>query len=81
MEWCFRSQKVSEIVLGCMTYGGPNWQPWIMDESPALPLVKHAGTIDAEAASLDDAIGADVDYRLVAVDYGRDNTGCTVLDR
>lgn len=25
-----------------MTYGGPNWQPWIMDESPALPLIKHA---------------------------------------
>lgn len=28
------------------------------------------GTIDAEDASLDDAISADADYRLVAVDYG-----------
>ncbi|OQD74699.1 hypothetical protein PENANT_c173G08555 [Penicillium antarcticum] len=34
--------KVSKIVLGCMTYGDPNWQPWIMDEATALPLIKHA---------------------------------------
>ncbi|GAQ06059.1 versiconal hemiacetal acetate reductase [Aspergillus lentulus] len=34
--------KVSKIVLGCMTYGDPNWQPWIMDEAAALPLIKHA---------------------------------------
>ncbi len=25
-----------------MTYGDPNWQPWIMDEASALPLIKHA---------------------------------------
>jgi hypothetical protein len=25
-----------------MTYGDPNWQPWIMDEAAALPLIKHA---------------------------------------
>ena len=25
-----------------MTYGDPNWQPWIMDEEAALPLIKHA---------------------------------------
>ncbi|KAJ5112138.1 Aldo/keto reductase [Penicillium argentinense] len=34
--------KVSKIVLGCMTYGDPNWQPWITDETAALPLIKHA---------------------------------------
>ncbi|KAF3394117.1 Versiconal hemiacetal acetate reductase [Penicillium rolfsii] len=34
--------KVSKIVLGCMTYGDPNWQPWIMDQDSALPLIKHA---------------------------------------
>lgn len=25
-----------------MTYGDSNWQPWIMDEASALPLIKHA---------------------------------------
>jgi aryl-alcohol dehydrogenase-like predicted oxidoreductase len=25
-----------------MTYGDPNWQPWIMDEAASLPLIKHA---------------------------------------
>ena len=25
-----------------MTYGDPNWQPWIMDEEAALPILKHA---------------------------------------
>lgn len=25
-----------------MIYGDPNWQPWIMDEASALPLIKHA---------------------------------------
>ena len=29
-------------MLGCMTYGDPNWQPWIMDEAAALPLIKYA---------------------------------------
>lgn len=39
------------------------------------------GTIYAEAASLDDAIAADTDYGLVAVDYEWVGTGRVVLDR
>ncbi|KAJ9649550.1 CSG1/SUR1-like protein [Coniosporium tulheliwenetii] len=34
--------KVSKVVLGCMTYGDPNWQPWVMPEEEALPIIKHA---------------------------------------
>lgn len=33
--------KVSKIVLGCMSYGDPNWQPWILPEEAALPIIKH----------------------------------------
>jgi aryl-alcohol dehydrogenase-like predicted oxidoreductase len=25
-----------------MTYGDPNWQPWILNEETALPIIKHA---------------------------------------
>ncbi|KAK5789189.1 hypothetical protein VI817_008313 [Penicillium citrinum] len=36
--------KVSRIILGCMTYGNPNWEgsPWVMDEEESLPLLKRA---------------------------------------
>jgi aryl-alcohol dehydrogenase-like predicted oxidoreductase len=25
-----------------MTFGDPNWQPWLLDEESSLPLLKHA---------------------------------------
>ncbi|KAL1633678.1 CSG1/SUR1-like protein [Neofusicoccum ribis] len=34
--------KISKVVLGCMSYGDPAWQPWILDEAASLPLLKHA---------------------------------------
>ncbi|KAF8864410.1 Aldo/keto reductase [Acephala macrosclerotiorum] len=34
--------KVSKIVLGCMTYGDTNWQPWVIPLEKALPIMKHA---------------------------------------
>lgn len=36
--------KVSRIILGCMTYGNPNWEgsPWVLDEKKSLPLLKKA---------------------------------------
>ncbi|KAJ5991872.1 hypothetical protein N7451_007596 [Penicillium sp. IBT 35674x] len=36
--------KVSRIILGCMTYGNPNWEgsPWVLDEVNSLPLLKKA---------------------------------------
>src|SRR6185369_5480434 len=33
---------VSRICLGMMTYGSPQWRPWILDEAASRPLVKHA---------------------------------------
>lgn len=36
--------KVSRIILGCMTFGNPNWEgsPWVLPEKDALPLLKKA---------------------------------------
>jgi 1-deoxyxylulose-5-phosphate synthase len=34
--------KVSRLCLGMMTYGSPEWRPWILDEAQAQPFVKLA---------------------------------------
>jgi hypothetical protein len=36
--------KVSRLILGCMTFGNPDWEgsPWVMPERDALPLLKKA---------------------------------------
>lgn len=34
--------KISKVILGCMSYGTPEWQPWVLDEETSLPLLKHA---------------------------------------
>jgi 1-deoxyxylulose-5-phosphate synthase len=34
--------KVSRICLGMMTYGTPQWRPWVLDEEASRPVVRHA---------------------------------------
>jgi 1-deoxyxylulose-5-phosphate synthase len=34
--------KVSRLCLGTMTYGTPQWRPWILDEQAARPFFKRA---------------------------------------
>jgi aryl-alcohol dehydrogenase (NADP+) len=34
--------KVSRIALGMMTYGSPQWRPWVLDEAAARPIVRRA---------------------------------------
>jgi len=34
--------KVSRICLGMMTYGSPQWRPWVLDEHAAKPFVQRA---------------------------------------
>lgn len=36
--------RISRIILGCMTFGNPNWEgsPWVLPEEDALPLIKKA---------------------------------------
>lgn len=34
--------RVSQIILGCMSYGDPNWQPWILGERESFEHIKYA---------------------------------------
>ncbi|MBI5649446.1 MAG: aldo/keto reductase [Chloroflexi bacterium] len=34
--------KVSRLCLGMMTYGTPQWRPWVLDEDASRPFVKRA---------------------------------------
>ncbi|OAL52419.1 Aldo/keto reductase [Pyrenochaeta sp. DS3sAY3a] len=34
--------KVSKIILGAMSYGTSEWQPWVLNEAESLPLLEHA---------------------------------------
>ncbi|KAJ0283357.1 hypothetical protein COL940_004706 [Colletotrichum noveboracense] len=34
--------KVSQIILGCMSFGDKNWQPWLLDQAEALPILNYA---------------------------------------
>jgi len=34
--------KVSKIILGCMTYGTPQWQEWVLGEEEGLQHIKAA---------------------------------------
>ncbi len=33
---------VSRLALGCMTYGDPAWQPWILEEEASQPFFRRA---------------------------------------
>lgn len=34
--------KVSRLALGCMTFGTPNWAPWVLDETQSRPILEKA---------------------------------------
>src|SRR5882762_6285049 len=34
--------KISRIVLGCMSYGSPEWMPWILGEEEGIKQIKTA---------------------------------------
>jgi aryl-alcohol dehydrogenase (NADP+) len=34
--------KVSRLCLGAMTYGTPEWRPWVLDEEASVPFIKRA---------------------------------------
>ncbi len=34
--------KISQLALGCMTYGSKHWRPWVLDEKEAQPFFKRA---------------------------------------
>ena len=34
--------KISKIILGCMSYGDPQWQEWVLPEEEAIKHIKYA---------------------------------------
>ena len=34
--------KISKVVLGAMSFGSKEWQPWVLEEDEALPLLEYA---------------------------------------
>ena len=34
--------QVSRLALGCMSYGNPQWRPWVLDEEAAQPFFRRA---------------------------------------
>ncbi|KAI0058651.1 Aldo/keto reductase [Artomyces pyxidatus] len=34
--------KVSRIILGCMSFGSPEWEPWVLNEEEGLKQIKAA---------------------------------------
>jgi predicted oxidoreductase len=34
--------KVSRIILGCMSYGSPDWQGWVLGEDEGIAHIKAA---------------------------------------
>lgn len=34
--------KVSKIILGCMSYGTPDWAPWVLGEKEGIEHIKYA---------------------------------------
>ncbi|KAF5356389.1 hypothetical protein D9758_009545 [Tetrapyrgos nigripes] len=34
--------KISKIVLGCMSYGDRNWEPWVLEEEEGMKQIKAA---------------------------------------
>ncbi|KAI0737387.1 Aldo/keto reductase [Daedaleopsis nitida] len=34
--------KVSKIILGCMSYGSPDWQGWVLPEEEAIKHIQYA---------------------------------------
>ncbi|AKH97697.1 aldo/keto reductase [Halanaeroarchaeum sulfurireducens] len=33
---------VSKIGLGCMSFGSPDWRPWVLDEEESMPIIERA---------------------------------------
>lgn len=34
--------KVSKIILGCMSYGSPEWMEWVLGEEEGIKHIKYA---------------------------------------
>ncbi|KAF2744042.1 Aldo/keto reductase [Sporormia fimetaria CBS 119925] len=58
--------KVSRVILGTMSYGTSQWQPWVLDEDASLPLLKHAYDVGINTWDTADIYSHGASERLIA---------------
>jgi aryl-alcohol dehydrogenase-like predicted oxidoreductase len=57
--------KVSKVILGCMSYGSPGWQSWVLDEEASLPHFKRAYELGIQTWDTADVYSAGVSEVIV----------------
>ena len=58
--------KVSRLCLGTMTYGTPQWRPWVLDEAASRPFIARA---------LEHGINFDVEKPEMPIEFAIDENG------
>ncbi|KAJ3755638.1 NADP-dependent oxidoreductase domain-containing protein [Lentinula raphanica] len=48
--------KVSRPILGCMSYGSPQWQDWVLDEAEGIKHIKTAAYIQVYSNGLSEVV-------------------------
>lgn len=57
--------KVSQLALGCMTFGSPNWAPWVLDEAASRPIIDKAVDLGINFFDLADMYSAGASEEVV----------------
>ncbi|MGZ8981664.1 MAG: aldo/keto reductase [Burkholderiaceae bacterium] len=56
--------KVSRIALGMMTFGTPDWRPWVLGEAEARPIVRRAVELGVNVFDTADMYSAGVSEEI-----------------
>lgn len=57
--------KVSQLALGCMTFGSPSWAPWVLDEAGSRPIIEKAVDLGINFFDLADMYSAGASEEVV----------------
>lgn len=57
--------KVSQLALGCMTFGSPSWAPWVLDEAASRPIIDKAVDLGINFFDLADMYSAGASEEVV----------------
>ncbi len=57
--------KVSRLALGCMTFGSPQWAPWVLDEEASRPIIARALDLGINFFDLADMYSAGASEEVV----------------
>ncbi|QQR40738.1 aldo/keto reductase [Devosia rhizoryzae] len=58
--------KISRLGLGCMTFGSPNWAPWVLDEAASTPIIHKALELGINLFDMADMYSAGESETVVA---------------